>query len=100
MRHDDAPPGVPSSPLYLLPYAIPVSMRKTSVYLTVEESARLAKLAEREGTSQAEVIRRAIRMYEPETRGDRDFSLAPSAEGPGGSISELREGELLDDFGG
>ena len=75
-------------------------MRKTSVYLAVEETARLAKLAEREGTSQAEVIRRAIRAYEPETRGDRDFSLARNADGPGGSISELREDELLDAFGG
>ena len=75
-------------------------MRKTSVYLAVEETARLAKLAEREGTSQAEVIRRAIRAYAPETRGDRDFSLARSADGPGGSISELREDELLDAFGG
>ena len=75
-------------------------MRKTSVYLTTEETARLAKLAERDGTSQAEVIRRAIRSYESETRGDRNFSLARSADGPGGSISELREDELLDGFGG
>ena len=70
-------------------------MRKTSVYLTAEETARLAKLAEREGTSQAEVIRRAIRRYESETRGDRNFSLTRSADGPGGSISELIGDDLL-----
>ena len=75
-------------------------MRKTSVYLSVEETARLAKLAEREGTSQAEVIRRAIRLYEPETPGDRNFALARSGDGPGGSIIELAEEELLDGFGG
>jgi hypothetical protein len=74
-------------------------MRKTSVYLTAEETARLAKLAAREGTSQAEVIRRAIRRYEPETQGDRNFSLARSADGPGGSITELTEDELLEGFG-
>ena len=75
-------------------------MRKTSVYLTTHETARLAELAEREGTSQAEVIRRAIRLYEPESLGDRNFSLARSADGPGGSISELTEDELLEGFGG
>ncbi|MGH9092208.1 MAG: ribbon-helix-helix protein, CopG family, partial [Acidimicrobiales bacterium] len=35
------------------------------MYLNDEEIARLAALAEREGTSQAEVLRRAIRLYEP-----------------------------------
>jgi hypothetical protein len=74
-------------------------MRKTSVYLTADESARLARLAEREGTSQAEVIRRAIRVYEPETLGDRNFSLARSADGPGGSMADLSEDELLEGFG-
>lgn len=39
-------------------------MRKTSVYLTDDEVARLASLADREGTSQAEVLRRAIRSYD------------------------------------
>lgn len=74
-------------------------MRKTSVYLTAEETARLATLAERDGTSQAEVIRRAIRTYKPEMRGDRNFSLAQCADGPGGSISALSEAELMESFG-
>lgn len=75
-------------------------MQKTSVYLSSEESARLAALAEREGTSQAEVIRRAIRLYEPERAGDRDFALIGIAEGPGGSIADVPEDELLEGFGG
>jgi predicted DNA-binding protein len=74
-------------------------VHKTSVYLTPEEVARLATLAEREGTSQAEVIRRAIRRYEPERRGNRDFSLAGSADGPGDSVADLSEDELLEGFG-
>ena len=74
-------------------------MHKTSVYLNDEEIARLAVLAEREGTSQAEVLRRAIRLYEPERHGDRNFSLVGSAEGPGGSIADLTEEELLEGFG-
>jgi hypothetical protein len=74
-------------------------MRKTSVYLSAEEVIRLATLAKREGTSQAEVIRRAIKVYEPERRGDRNFSLVGVAEGPGGSVADLTEEELLEGFG-
>ena len=74
-------------------------MQKTSVYLTEEEISRLSRLAKREGTSQAEVIRRAIRVYQPERRGDRDFALVGLAEGPGGSVADLSEAELLDGFG-
>jgi predicted transcriptional regulator len=74
-------------------------MQKTSVYLSDDEIARLASLAKREGTSQAEVIRRAIRVYQPESRGDRNFSLVGVAEGPGDSVADLTEDELLDGFG-
>jgi len=74
-------------------------MNKTSVYLSGEEVARLAALAVREGTSQAEVIRRAIRTYEPERRGDREFALASVASGPGTSVADLSDAELLEGFG-
>lgn len=74
-------------------------MRETCVYLTNEEVARLAALAEREGTCQAEIIRRAIRLYEPEHRGDQDFSVVGCADGQGGSIADLAEQELLEGFG-
>lgn len=74
-------------------------MQKTSVYLTEEEVTRLGRLAKREGTSQAEVIRRAIRVYQPERRGDRDFAIVGVAEGPGDSVADLTDEELLDGFG-
>lgn len=74
-------------------------MHKTSVYLTDDELARLASLADREGTSQAEVLRRAIRSYEPARHGSRDFALAGCAEGPGTSIADLTEEEQLEGFG-
>lgn len=75
-------------------------MRKTSVYLSDDELARLAMLAQREGTSQAELIRRAILRYEPERQGDRNFLLVGVADGPGDSIAEIPEDELLEGFGG
>jgi predicted transcriptional regulator len=76
-----------------------MSVHKTSVYLSAEEIARLATLAERESTSQAEVIRRAIKQYEPERHGDRNFSLVGIAEGPGGSVADLTDEALLEGFG-
>ena len=74
-------------------------MNKTSVYLSSEEATRLAALAKREGTSQAEVIRRAIKNYEPERRGDRNFALAGVAEGDGNSVASLTDAELMKGFG-
>ena len=74
-------------------------MQKTSVYLGDDEVARLAALAQREGTSQAEVIRRAIRTYQPESAGDRNFSLVGVADGPGDSVADILEEELLEGFG-
>lgn len=74
-------------------------MNKTSVYLSTEEAARLASLADREGTSQAEIIRRAIRTYAPERRTDRNFSLARASTGPGDSVADLTDAELMDGFG-
>lgn len=74
-------------------------MNKTSVYLSDQEAARLASLAIREGTSQSEVIRRAIRTYEAKAKVDRNFVMAGVADGPGGSVADLSEKELLDGFG-
>jgi predicted transcriptional regulator len=74
-------------------------VRKTSVYLTEAEAARLAALARIEGTSQAGVIRRAIEQYVPAPRASRDFALSGCASGPGGSVADVDEAELLDGFG-
>jgi predicted transcriptional regulator len=74
-------------------------VKKTSVYLDDQEVARLASLAEREQTTQAEIVRRAIRQYQPAGRGDRDFAVAGVGEGPGDSVADLTDAELLDGFG-
>ena len=74
-------------------------MHKSSVYLTDKEVARLARLADREGISQAEIIRRAIRQYAPQERRDRRFALMAVADGPGGSIADVAESDLLEGFG-
>ena len=45
------------------------------------------------------MIRRALRTYEPERRGDRNFMLVGCADGPGGSVADIPEEELLEGFG-
>lgn len=74
-------------------------MKKTSVYLGDREVERLAWLAEREGTSEAEIVRRAIVAYELTRDGDRNFAGAASFDGPGDSIADYDEDELLQGFG-
>lgn len=74
-------------------------MRKTSVYLDDADARRLAMLAEREGVSQASLLRRAIRTYVPQPRGGRTFALDGVGEGPGGSVADVDSATLLEGFG-
>lgn len=68
------------------------------MYLSPADRRRLAWIAERDGISQAEAIRRAIGAYTP-VQNDRDFVRARSGDGPGGSISNVADHELLERFG-
>jgi hypothetical protein len=81
------------------PTCYPTPMRKTSVYLNASEAERLEWLAQREGKSQAEIIRRAIVRYEPERLGDRHFAGVGVFDGPGDSVADHDEEELLQGFG-
>ncbi len=74
-------------------------MKKTSVYLSNEDEDRLEWLARLEGASRAAIIRRAIAGYVPQQVGDRNFAGAGSGEGPGDSVCDLSEEELLQGFG-
>jgi predicted transcriptional regulator len=74
-------------------------VRKTSVYLDDADVRRLARLAELEGVSQSTVLRNAIRAYVPAPRGARTFALDGVGEGPGTSIADVDETELLAGFG-
>jgi predicted transcriptional regulator len=79
-------------------------MKKTSVYLDDEHVERLRRVAEAEGRSQAEVLRDAILMYADKVSANakgppRTFRMAGVAEGPGGSIADIPEEELLKGFG-
>ena len=74
-------------------------MRKTSVYLSDADAERLAHLAEREGRSQAAIIRDAIARYEPPVIGDRNFAMMGSGEGDGRSVADIPDEELYEGFG-
>lgn len=86
----------------MCPTQYPPSVRKTSVYLTDDESKRLAELARSEGRSQAAIIREAITAYVPRGNGAGEFALAAGFEridDDPRAISGIPEDELLDGFG-
>lgn len=77
-------------------------MRKTSVYLDEVRAARLARIAEVEGRSQADVLRAAVDAYAPQIANDRDFALAagfPRIDRDPRPISKIPDTELLAGFG-
>ncbi len=74
-------------------------MKKTSVYLNDEQAERLRQAAEAEGRPQAEIIRDAIVQYTSRPVLPRTFAMSGIAEGPGGSIADIPEEELLRGFG-
>lgn len=74
-------------------------MRKTSVYLNETDVARLRRLADRLDVSQAQVIRDALERYDRSVEADRDFAVARSGRGPGTTIADVSEEELLEGFG-
>jgi predicted DNA-binding protein len=88
-----------------MPYAMPYNeaMHKTSVYLDDELTARLARLAREEGTSQAEILREAVAAYRPKPSRDRNFALAGAGfrriDDDPRSISEIPDEELFEGFG-
>lgn len=74
-------------------------MRKTSVYLSEEDRARLARLARARGRTQAEVLREALDAFERAERPDRNFALTGAVSIRGVSARDLSEEELLGGFG-
>lgn len=80
-------------------------MKKTSVYLDEEHLQQLRWVAQREGRSQAEVVREAISLYAEQAaqKPDRNFEMARVAtrieKGGRRSIADIPEEELLKGFG-
>lgn len=81
----------------------PTTVKKTSLYLEDEDVARLRRLADGEGKSQAQIIREALALYEPKYARRKDFPFFNSIEGTwdetGRSVADIPEEELLAGFG-
>jgi hypothetical protein len=75
------------------------AMKKTSLYLDDGDVERVRRLAQREGRSQADVVRAALAAYESQLVAQRRFSLTGSAEGDGQSVADLPEEDFLQGFG-
>jgi hypothetical protein len=56
-------------------------------------------LAKAEGRPRAEIIRDAIVAYPGRPNPDRDFAIDGVGEGPGDSVADIPEQELLKGFG-
>ena len=74
-------------------------MKKTSVYLTESEADLLRSLAEREGRSQATILREALVGYDQRAEPDREFALDGCVTGDGTSAADIPEEEYLKGFG-
>lgn len=75
-------------------------MKKTSIYLTTREISHLARMSRLEGRPQAEIVRDAIVSYGSARAGQgREFAIDAVGEGPGDSVAELTDAELLRGFG-
>jgi hypothetical protein len=74
------------------------SKMKTSVYLERNDVERLGWLSRVEDRPQAEIIRDAIRAYEPRP-ADRRFALFDSGVGDGRSVADIDDAELMKGFG-
>jgi hypothetical protein len=74
-------------------------VRKTSLYLAESDRARLRRLAEQEGRSQADIVRAAISAYELSREAPRQFLVEGSWSGDGSSVADVSEEELLVGFG-
>ncbi len=77
-------------------------MRKTSLYLSDTDAARLRRLSERLELSQAEVMRRALTQFDAAGTPDREFALfavTGLSNLDGRSIADIPDEELLAGFG-
>ena len=73
-------------------------MKKSSLYLSEEQVAKLRRISAAERRSQAEVIRAAIDAY-PDVSAGRSFRAFAVGPGEGDAIAEIPEEELLEGFG-
>ena len=73
-------------------------MKKTSLYLTDQQAARLRRLSAAQGRSQADVLRAALDSY-AEARPERRLLCVAVADGPGDDVASIPEEELLEGFG-
>jgi len=74
-------------------------MKMLTVELDDEQASWLRKVAEVEGRTEADVVRDAILQYWSRPRGERKLAIDGVGRGPGGSIADIPQEELLKGFG-
>lgn len=74
-------------------------MKQITIMLDDEQIERLRRMARAEMRSEDELIRDFINRYAVESGHERVFAMEGIVEGPGGSVADIPEEELLKGFG-
>ncbi len=74
-------------------------MRSYRIALDEDDAVWLREAADMLGRSEEEVIRMAVRRYIGASRRPRDLAMDGAVAGPGGSIADILDEDLLKGFG-
>ena len=74
-------------------------MKQYTITLDDEQVERLKRMAETEMKSEEQLLRDLISRYAVESGHERVFAMDGIVEGPGGSIADIPDDELLKGFG-
>jgi hypothetical protein len=74
-------------------------MKKYTIVLDDEQVERIRRMAEAEMKTEEQLLRDLIGRYAVERGHERVFAMEGVVEGPGGSVADVPEEELLEGFG-
>ena len=74
-------------------------MKQYTIMLDDEQVERLKRMAETEMKSEDQLIADIIKRYAVESGHERVFAMFGAGRGPGGSVADIPDDELMKGFG-
>ena len=74
-------------------------MKQYTITLDDEQVARLRRMAEAEMRTEEDLLRDMIGRYAVDRGHERHFAMERAGRGPGGSVADIPDEELLKGFG-
>jgi predicted transcriptional regulator len=74
-------------------------MKRYTISLDDEQAERLQRMAQTEMKTEDQVINDLIRRYAVESGHERTFAMEAAGRGPGGSVADIPDDELMRGFG-